>query len=224
MYEFLTGDMRKPLPVDVDDLMAQKYIVAVVGWDDEGVSFLMNRFFYDRTAWPLLYLITESDLLENFCELSQNTRRKFAFLLLEMQIRMLLRHCKAKSFELLKDKDVRVSLGCLATKKNAIISQLFREVMNRFVESGIASHFYETANEYLNPLQHDEEKDNRRVLTLGDLEYGFVQWFIAAVVSIIAFVCELFALYLRKKCRRLIGLFYFMRLLNLRLLSFHDFQ
>jgi hypothetical protein len=67
----------------------------------------------------------------------------------------------------------------------------------------------------------DEIKDPRKILSLSDLEFGFVLFLAAADVSILVFFGELLWqqlwLKLRRKLKILIGVFEFLRVLRERM-------
>jgi hypothetical protein len=90
--------------------------------------------------------------------------------------------------------------------------------MERIIPAGIPQHLWEYEDNYKKRLLNSEEvEDSRRILSLGDLEYGFVLWLIAISVSTTAFFVEFLGPKLKRLARASVGLFYFMKLLRILL-------
>jgi hypothetical protein len=89
--------------------------------------------------------------------------------------------------------------------------------MKRIVPAGIPQHFWKQEQEMKHKIKFENE-DNKKVLSLEDLEYGFVMWIVACAISTAVFLDEFLRPKLKKFVRASVGLFYFMKLLRVRLI------
>jgi hypothetical protein len=68
--------------------------------------------------------------------------------------------------------------------------------------------------------------DSPKILSLKDLEYGFVLFLVAAALSIVVFIGELLSvqvwLKIKRNLRILIGLADFLAVLGARMADYHD--
>jgi hypothetical protein len=115
-------------------------------------------------------------------------------------------------------KEVSYSFGL---HKNCILYDLLRDVMERIIPAGIPQYLWEYEQNYRRKgLKTEAVMDNRRILTLADLEYGFVLWSIAIGISTAVFLAEVLESKLKRFIMASVGLFYFMKLLRI-LLAHH---
>jgi hypothetical protein len=105
--------------------------------------------------------------------------------------------------------------------KNCILYDLLRDVMERIIPAGIPQHLWKYEQNYKRQgLKSEAVMDSRRILSLADLEYGFVLWLIAISVSTAVFLIEFLRPKLKIFVGACVGLFYYMKLLRL-LLAHH---
>jgi hypothetical protein len=111
-------------------------------------------------------------------------------------------------------------------RKNHFMLGHLNHVISRFNSAGIAGYLADFGAWYLSRKLADEVKDPRRILSLTDLEFGFVLFLAAAGVSILVFFGELLWqqvwLKLSRKLKILIGVFEFLRVLRERMRGYHD--
>jgi len=82
-------------------------------------------------------------------------------------------------------------------------TQLVREVMLKFMPTGIPQHFFKHLMDFeFRPLLAPPSE--LRVLSVKDLEFGFVVWLIAVGISILVFVLELLWYFLILKLVKII--------------------
>jgi hypothetical protein len=75
--------------------------------------------------------------------------------------------------------------------RNHFLFAATEEVMQKFIPMGIIQHSYELHNWIcLRPIIEPEVNDPK-VLTLDDLEFGFILWLTACGLSIFGFLCEI---------------------------------
>jgi hypothetical protein len=151
-----------------------------------------------------------------------NSSAKIAFFLTrEFQLRI--NWCNARSSRkiiLPVFNEIPIAFGL---PKNCILNDLLQDVMAKIIEAGIPQHFWKVEQEVKFKVGLDSGKveDNRRILSLSDLECGFVIFIIALSVSTVVFLAEFLQPKIKKFVRTLIGLFYFLRLLRVRLGNFY---
>lgn len=113
--------------------------------------------------------------------------------------------CNWKSkFETLRDaKSIKIMLS-IGWARNSIISELMDKVTTRLTESGISMFLHNRGINNFYPITIPSRKEKKpKVLSFYDLEYGFLFWVIAAIISTVIFVCELNALFAKKQFRKL---------------------
>jgi hypothetical protein len=110
-----------------------------------------------------------------------------------------------------------------AIGRNNMLLGHFNYFIDRLIPAGIMKHLinYGVWNLF-RPLVV-ESVDNRRILSLQDLEFGFVIWLVAISVCFQVFLYEtILALRIRRWLRKLIGLVEFLRVLRARMADYHD--
>jgi hypothetical protein len=102
---------------------------------------------------------------------------------------------------------------------NSILFHQINDILKRFVPAGIPKHYEEYGLWYLYRPFDEIITDPRRILSMSDLEYGFVLWLSACLVSFLCFLCELltFGLEKLKSLIMLIAVNKFLRVLRTRL-------
>jgi hypothetical protein len=111
-------------------------------------------------------------------------------------------------------------------EKNHFMLGHFNYIINRFKPAGIPKYFADIGLWFLFKNLENEIKDPRKILSLTDLEFGFVLFLAAAGVSILVFFGELLWqqlwLKLRRKLKILIGIWEMLRVLRERMRDYHD--
>jgi hypothetical protein len=118
------------------------------------------------------------------------------------------------------DHVISFSLGL---HKNCILYDLLRDVMEKIIPAGIPQHFWkqEQVIKFKSGLKSGQIVDKRKVLSLYNLEYGFVMWMVACGISTVVFFVEFLGPKFKKFVRASVGLFYFLKLLRIRLAHHH---
>lgn len=135
---------------------------------------------------------SRSEIDEIYCKQLHNQSAKLGLTLLDLELDYYNNFCKMTKHPL-KLKNVKMfstmmSLGCL---RNSIFSDLLGKIGDRVVESGIPKFLDDFGTLLTTGVTEQDDIDNRRVLSLRDLEYGFVLWLVACAISILAFCVEL---------------------------------
>jgi hypothetical protein len=88
------------------------------------------------------------------------------------------------------------------------------EVLQRLIPFGIPQYLWDLGSQAISYRYDDDVPDNRRILSLGDLEYGFVIWLVTFPIPIFVFICELLSFMAERVVRKFAGLIEFLMLLR----------
>lgn len=152
-----------------------------------------------------------SDFHQSYCDnVHTNTQIKTSYLVNDEIERILLSICGVSSprkIEIPRITSESEVFG-IAFMKNNILHDLVAEILEKLVTAGIPQHLYELEQEMAFPVSPLEVIDNRKVLAMFDLSYGFNAFLIALGISTIVFVIEILSFWLPRavsKVRSLIG-------------------
>lgn len=106
--------------------------------------------------------------------------------------------------------------------KNGMLVEHLTYIINKFLPTGILKFLDDLAKWYLHRKLELEPDDPRRVLSMTDLEFGFVIFVGFLSVAVVVFIWEIFSLGVRRKFRKLFGLFEFLKVLKERMKDYHD--
>jgi hypothetical protein len=156
--------------------------------------------------------------------LAGNDKEKFAFLVHEL-IHSQLNATFKKSLAIMKGSKLKIEV-VIPVSRNHFIFDPLNHVISRFTPAGIPKYLADYGRWfYFRPLP-EENTDTRRILSLIDLEFGFVLFLAAAGFSLLVFFGELLWqqiwLKMARKLKVLIGLVDFLRVLNERMQDYHD--
>ncbi|KAG5680940.1 hypothetical protein PVAND_010416 [Polypedilum vanderplanki] len=170
MFEFMTSDMQKPLPESIEDLTKMNYIVVIA----ESLVYLVTKQLKERKLKNFFVVHSEEALFDLYrYALFPDPKLKFAF--------------PGTTQEVLKiiTKNEKLELyASLTLPRNHIMIIHMSEILERYITAGIAKYHYEYSEWFDNILNAEKEVDTRRILSLGDLEYGFVFYMAVSFVAI----------------------------------------
>jgi hypothetical protein len=106
----------------------------------------------------------------------------------------------------------------LGMGRNHFMLGHLNRVISRFILAGITKHLSDYGMWFLLRQFDDELVDPRRILSLSDLEFGFVLWLVACFLSLLCFVSEVTFV----KLKNLMLLTEFLRVLKAKVESYHD--
>jgi hypothetical protein len=156
--------------------------------------------------------------------LAGNDKGKFVFLVNEL-IHSQLNATFKKSHAIMKGSKLTIEIVILMSRNHFILDPL-NHVISRFTPAGIPKYLADYGRWYYYRPLPEEDTDTRRVLSLDDLDFGFVLFLAAAGFSLLVFFGELLwqQLWLKmaRKLKVLIGLVDFLRALNERMQDYHD--
>jgi hypothetical protein len=126
-----------------------------------------------------------------------------------------------QSLPIMQSENLLQPVGFFMPRNSMLFSQLNLAV-SQLVPAGITQHLDKFGLWYLHRPYDNEVIDPRRILSMSDLEYGFVLWIPACFLAFVCFICELMSLKVKLKFRVLIRLINFLRVLRARLRDYHD--
>jgi hypothetical protein len=124
------------------------------------------------------------------------------------------------SLPIMHNEKMERILSIYMSSNNMLMVQL-NQLVSRLVSTGIVKHHVDYGYWYMYRPVEDIIEDPRRILSLRDLEYGFVLWLFACLVSFVCFICELLWIGL-KKLHSLFQVSQFLRVLRSRMHDYHD--
>jgi hypothetical protein len=170
-------------------------------------------------------LSTDSDFLPLYHEtLDGNDKGKFVFLVHDL-LHSQLNATFQKSHAIMKGSKLTVEVVIPVSRNHFILDPL-NHVISRFTPAGIPKYLADYGRWFYHCPLPEEDTDTRRILSLDDLDFGFVLFLAAAGFSLLVFFGELLWqqiwLKIARKLKILIGLVDFLRVLNERMQDYHD--
>ncbi|KAG5669302.1 hypothetical protein PVAND_017190 [Polypedilum vanderplanki] len=212
MFEFMTTDMRKASPNSFDDIEKMQYKILVVKTSNN-FQFYFNleligereRPYIGEYPFQTYAQIYRSALEGNFWQktaffINDNNHKQFNGIF-------------GKTLETIKNERISKSITASMGKNNLIIYEL-NKLLNQLIPSGIPKYLSDYGF-WLKFRPRDEViVDTKKILSLNDLEFGFVIWLVSISIAILVFVVEILRFLSRKYFRKLIGLIGFEILLR----------
>jgi hypothetical protein len=241
MFEFMTSDMRKPLPETIEDIISMEYTVVILreekisndsysehhaailnGRPRLVISFILKaQFIKDNFTFSTLMMFhRETDFYNLYYRALIGNVSKLAFMISEFDHQQL-NSTFMDSLVVMKSESINKMIT-LSVGLRIPFSKHLDRVMDQLISSGIAQHMWDSGYwGYFDRFDVDIP-ESLRVLALSDLEFGFVIWLATFPIPIIAFICELYSLKAKIIVRKLAGLYEFLRLLRARMSVYHD--
>lgn len=121
--------------------------------------------------------------------LDDNSAVKYAFFISD-SFHASLNATFKRSLPIMQNDRVVRSLQLLTFRNNPLLLDI-DELFKKWIPSGIVQHLLDYGKWFIDRPIEDTILDNRRILSMFDLEYGFVLWLIACGISTIVFICEM---------------------------------
>ncbi|KAG5679482.1 hypothetical protein PVAND_009047 [Polypedilum vanderplanki] len=219
MFEFMTTDMRKPLPQLIEHFLSMNYTMV---WDIITTGYMYSETFTDANRPKDLMLYNNFEEYFSLYEAALNfdTKSKYAFFV-NTHIHAILNSTFKNSLPVMKNERI-TKQSTISMIERTFITQLIDDTINKLMPSGILQHENDYSMWYMHRPVDVEVKDPRRILSMFDLEFGFVIFLGFLGLSIVVFICELHALYLKRQLRNLLGLYEFIRVIREKLKDYHD--
>jgi hypothetical protein len=120
----------------------------------------------------------------------------------------------------LKDEKLTKMYFVMIHKRNLLVRHLDR-VMSWLIPSGIPDYLFQYGSSDIYRRLDLEEPDSRRVLSLSDVEFGFVIWLATFPFPIAVFIYEVLSVKVKEMMRDFAGFFQFFMLLKARMKEYH---
>ncbi|KAG5671335.1 hypothetical protein PVAND_001538 [Polypedilum vanderplanki] len=218
MFEFMTTDMRKPLPTSIEDLKEMNYTIVITPYED--ISKRHEELIRGREK-PKIMNLTTKESVELYEEvLNGKSTAKYAFFMEESD-HSVLNSTFGRTLPRMKNEDIQKEKA-FGTIKNGMLVEQLNHVVDCLQPTGIIKHIDEYSKWHVHRQLDIEPEDTKRILSMSDLEFGFVIFLGFLSLAIFVFICELHALYVRRQLRKLLGLYEFVRVIKERLKDYHD--
>lgn len=189
LFEMITSDMRKKLPTSIQELYDKNFTIVIYEPVPESIDlgYLMIQELFPIDRRPSIRVIQIDLFLEYFKMNIQNASAKLAFYMMDDLKQELASELHFTGIQL---EQALLSTTCgLGVSKNSFLFHLIDKMVQDLTSTGITLKFYKDImkSRYLKPL-----KKAPQVLSVDDVEFGFVVWLISAFVSLILFLVEFF--------------------------------
>ncbi|KAL7011992.1 hypothetical protein ACKWTF_014556 [Chironomus riparius] len=213
LFEFMTSDMRKPPPNDVEDLIMRNY--TIVACDDVQRKILKDIVI--RNDSKNIWILDSCLLIWNlYCDNYDNEASKLAFFFEDIQYSAFNSFCQGSAAKL-KNFQKDVMLSSFLTHKNSFIHEVLNEVLEKTIPAGIPQHLIEYHTSLIYKKYEPFVDSEPKVLTVNDLAFGFVLWLGSCGIAIFGFVYEILRFKLNKLMKALAGLWMLSKFMDLEL-------
>jgi hypothetical protein len=165
--------------------------------------------------------LKNAETINKLYELALNgkSHTKYAFLVFSF-VHAVFNSTYKRSLPILQNEKLVKVTSFFTIRNNMLLTQL-NDVISRLIPAGITKYLSDFGLWFiLRPLD-DEVLDPRRILSMTDLEFGFVLWLVACFICFLCFICEISPRF-QNKFRMLIGLINFVTVIRARMAIYHD--
>ncbi|KAG5677722.1 hypothetical protein PVAND_007454 [Polypedilum vanderplanki] len=185
LFEFMTSDMRKPLPTSLDDLRKMNYVVVIIDIYEKTYMEIFNK----RES-PIILTVKGLEFRSLYEDaLEGRTTSKFAFFV-ENSAHAYLNQTFQKTLPIMENEKLTKMKGYAISSSFAFLGP-FIDVIHHFIPMGITDHLIDHATWLLQRPIYVEESEKVKTLSLYDLEFGFVLWLASLSFPITCFLCEI---------------------------------
>ena len=158
-------------------------------------------------------------MVTSYCDNFDKINAKLAFFMEEIQYTTRNSFCKGAAAKL-KNFKKEAMASVLFTYKHSYLYDIFNQVMDKIVPAGIPQYLIKYHEFNMFKVFVPAEPSPVRVLTVQDLEYGFVLWLGACGISSTGFLLELIWFYVVVQFRNFIGLWMLISIIKHKLQIF----
>ncbi|CAG9809591.1 unnamed protein product [Chironomus riparius] len=186
-YDMFTTDIRKPSIKTIKQVYENNFTIVALALDD----YVRPLYTFSETnVRPrIIQFKTDFEIMIFYCQQIQNSSAKLAFFLPHTELDELYSKCKVRGRKL--RQNLYSNYLALGVLRNNFIYHLMQDVIDQLIPSGIPQYlikFYDWIH----------SRDKRfifvkipKVLTLKDLEFGFLCWAAACSTSTAIFLIEI---------------------------------
>ncbi|KAL7011826.1 hypothetical protein ACKWTF_014475 [Chironomus riparius] len=210
LFDFMTSDMRKPMPRTIEDLVTMDYTIISCRQGHEREV----RHIFEHLNGSKIKIYQECNEIGHlYCQHYNSASQRLAFFIEDNQFPVFNAICHGSALKL-KNFHSYPSLTPLVTAPNSFMYRTFKDVMERLIPAGIPQHLYEYQELKMFKKYEPENHKNPKVLTVNDLLFGFVLWIGACGMSVVGFMIEIINLKLRLIFGNFVGFFAILKLLR----------
>ncbi|KAG5676498.1 hypothetical protein PVAND_006329 [Polypedilum vanderplanki] len=217
LFEFMTSDMRKPLPESIEDLVKMNYTVIIRQIHQRDFTLIqVNDEIINGRERPNFKAI---NFIENFKLYYKAVFRRFnqklAFLISPMVHAQFNRTFKRSLIIMKNEKSTRKFSYSIS--QNNFLYENFDNFLTNLIPSGIPKYLVDYARWAMFKSLENVKNDHRRILSMFDLEFGFVIWLFACLISFLVFSYEVLNIKFRKWLKEFIALIEILLFLRVKL-------
>lgn len=189
-FEFITSDMRKPMPETFEDLAYWNYTIFAAKRFNEGLRRFEFADMQERIKAAKKEIMTfDGEELTKLYEQALNgSLKKCAFITNNFNHARLNATFNQSLAVMKHDQQARPISRRL---RNIILCELFDQTLTDLIPYGIPRYLDELASWVVNRPYNVEIVSPQVVLTMEILEFGFVVWIAAVSVAFVVFLCEI---------------------------------
>jgi hypothetical protein len=203
LFEMMTKEIHKKPPETIEDLYNRNFTIISVNasWSWELLTGMIPE-----NHRPKILNYSTADFNQFLRDQLYNESEKFAVFLMEQEL-----FRRAKGVQL-KEVLFTDTVGIM-TGRNQFIFRLTEETLRDLISGGIPQHIYKFHMDMVFPPNSKDDL-GPSVLGIDDLNYGFVIWIVAIVITLLAFIAELCMKFfivklfnrIKKNLRKLLGI------------------
>ncbi|KAG5668216.1 hypothetical protein PVAND_016164 [Polypedilum vanderplanki] len=196
LFEFMTSDMRKPMPASIEDLIKYDYTIVLKKRIDNTYESVNDEVINGRER-PNVKVVNFAEFLKLYKKaLKGKQKEKYAFLASEFDHAFLNATFK-DSLTIMHNEKAPQMYAYHATTNNILFVD-FNEILKQLIPTGIAKHASDYGLWFLHRPISLDFIDPKRVLSMTDLEFGFVLWIFSLLLPITCFLCEILSVKIKK--------------------------
>ncbi|KAG5669524.1 hypothetical protein PVAND_017411 [Polypedilum vanderplanki] len=189
LFEFMTSDMRKPLPASIDDLREMNYTVMILDLPTNHFHRMYRKILDNRQS-PKFSLEVRPKFMEYYEKaLNKTLTTKYAFFV-SNYFHAAMNETAKNSLSIMDNERITELMG-FSLFGNNILQVHLNDIISQLIPSGIIQHLNEFGVWYFFRRLFIEDEDSRRILSMTDLEFGFVIWIISLSLPITCFIIEI---------------------------------
>ena len=154
-----------------------------------------------------------SNIIQSYCNNYDKVNAKLAFFMEDIQYTTRNSFCKGAAVKL-KNFKKEATLSVLLTFTNSFLYDTLNELMDKIVPAGIPQYLIKYHEFNMFKVFVPADLSPVRILTIQDLEYGFVIWLGACGISFVGFLMEFLFIYSILLIKNLIGLWILLKSIN----------
>jgi hypothetical protein len=206
MFEFLQKEMRKPEVQSLEELAERNFTVVLIRETATNLEYALKKQLTE-SKFTVVETRDTNTSREYLYQKLYVPSSKFAFIVDSRSFHRASFHTRGAFRERIHHDAQLTEITCgMRFQANDKLYVSFNKVIQKLNEAGIINHLIDKYEKYLDPKYYEKPvmahkqylkttysnsfEDGPQVLTLSDLEFGFVIWLGALVLPLIGFIFE----------------------------------